>query len=906
MTPERWKQIEKLYHAALELEPARRAAFLAQACAGDESLHKEVESLLAYDGQAESFIEGAALADAAKLSVGEQAKSEEGRAKYCPQCQGQYSKTQRFCLEDGALLSLRDPYNLVSRTLADKYRLDALVGVGGMGAVYSAYQLGINRRVAFKILLPHLALANDRVVELFEREAQMAGSLSHENIAVVYDAGRTSDGLAYMVMEWLEGHTLEEALNVSGPLSLTRIAHILRQVCAALDAAHSRHIIHRDLKPSNVILVEQPDWGEQVKVLDFGIAKVITDAVGSSVSQAMGTPHYASPEQFNPGAHIDGRTDIYSLGVVLYQLLTGRLPLDAPSQQELIQLHLMAQPPSIRELRPDVPVDIEQLVLRMLAKDPERRPQRVTDIPAFFEGVLNGRDLGQEEYSSGTTTAEMPVPSKSRSVSTGKRVALLYKRHAQPDEQLLKFLETWLATHGYQVFVDRHLAIGVEWAKEIERQIRTSDTVIPLLSAASVASEMLAYEVNIAREAAEQQQGKPRLLPVRINYEKPLPEPLAAILNPIQYALWNGPQDNGRLVAELLNGMITAPIVQSSLPLKKLEPVGGAVPLDSEFYIVRPTDEKFQSAIARQDSIVLIKGARQVGKTSLLARGIQQAREAGAKVVLTDFQALTAASLASVEKLILMLAESFADQLGLDVFPSQMWNPNLSPGINFERYLRREVLTKVSSPIVWGLDEVDRLFTCDFGSEVFGLFRSWHNKRALDPTGLWQRLTLAIAYATEAHLFITDLNQSPFNVGTQLALEDFTFEQTAELNRRYGFPLREAAGVARYFHLVGGHPYLVRRGLHEIVTQGMGLTAFEALADRDEGPFGDHLRRILVLLAQDPILCDVVRGVLQGRPCPTAESFYRLRSAGVMAGDSARDVRPRCQLYATYLERHLL
>src|SRR4029434_1802258 len=115
----------------------------------------------------------------------------------------------------------------------------------------------------------------------------------------------------------------------------------------------------------------------------------------------------------------------------------------------------------------------------------------------------------------------------------------------------------------------------------------------------------------------------------------------------------------------------------------------------------------------------------------------------------------------------------------------QVWNPHLGPSSNFERYLRREALAEAAPPLVWGLDEVDRLSTCDFGSGVFGLFRSWHNKRALDPQGPWQQLTLAIAYATEAHLFITDLNQSPFNVGTRLALEDFNFEQVAELNRRY-------------------------------------------------------------------------------------------------------------------------
>jgi hypothetical protein len=273
---------------------------------------------------------------------------------------------------------------------------------------------------------------------------------------------------------------------------------------------------------------------------------------------------------------------------------------------------------------------------------------------------------------------------------------------------------------------------------------------------------------------------------------------------------------------------------------------------------------------------------------------------------LTDLQKLNAADLASAATFYLALADLIADQLGLDVAPDAVWNARRGPSINFERYVRREALGKISTPLVWGLDEVDRLFTCSFGSEVFGLFRSWHNERSLDPAGPWQRLTMAIAYATEAHLFITDMNQSPFNVGTRLTLEDFTRPQVAELNKRYGSPLKDEAEVARYYQLVSGHPYLVRCGLQEMVAHQRDLAALEAIADREEGPFGDHLRRIIASLEQDPALCEVARGILQGQPCPTQESFYRLRSAGLIAGNSTRDARVRCQLYTTYLGKRLL
>ena len=337
----------------------------------------------------------------------------------------------------------------------------------------------------------------------------------------------------------------------------------------------------------------------------------------------------------------------------------------------------------------------------------------------------------------------------------------------------------------------------------------------------------------------------------------------------------------------------------------ELEPVGGAMPLDSQFYITRPADEHFRAAIARRDSIVLIKGARQVGKTSLLARGLQQAREAGSRIVLTDLQMLNESDLASVETLFLSLAELIAYRLDLGGCPRDVWDPLHSPNFNFEVYLQRHALGASQAPIVWGVDEVDRLFSRPFASEVFGLFRSWHNARSLDPDGPWRRLTLVMAYATEAHLFITDLNQSPFNVGTRLTLEDFTPEQTVDLNLRYGSPLRTDGEVKRYFGLIGGNPYLAQRGLHEMAQRRLALDELEAVAASDDGPFGDHLRRMLTALAQDQTMRQAMIAVIDGGACPTAESFYRLRSAGLVAGDSANDARPRCRLYAAYLKGRL-
>jgi hypothetical protein len=273
---------------------------------------------------------------------------------------------------------------------------------------------------------------------------------------------------------------------------------------------------------------------------------------------------------------------------------------------------------------------------------------------------------------------------------------------------------------------------------------------------------------------------------------------------------------------------------------------------------------------------------------------------------LTDVQTLSDSLLESAESLFRTFAESICDQLSLNTAVSEVWNEARGWNVNFERFMRRDVLAATEAPIVWGLDEIDRLFGYPYSKSVFGLFRAWHNERSLDPEGPWSRLTFAIAYATEAHLFISDLNQSPFNVGTRLGLQDFTVQEVADLNRRYGSPLKDDDEIGRFMHLVGGHPYLVRRGLHALVESREALDQFLEKAGRDDNVFGDHLRRMLQSLRQDESLCAAMREVLHGNGCLNPETFYRLQSAGLISGNSDVESRPRCSLYRQFLERHLL
>jgi serine/threonine protein kinase len=289
----------------------------------------------------------------------------------------------------------------VGRTLLDKYSVMALVGLGGMGAVYFARHLGIDRSVAFKILQPNVAISSEYVVELFEREAKLAGRLAHENIVDVKDAGHTPDGIAYIAMESLDGRTLDEELSKHRRLGFRRAVGIIRQIACALGEAHAKHVVHRDLKPGNIMLLDTPDGRDQIKALDFGIGKVFEESTANSpVSALVGTPHYASPEQLTIGGFVDGRSDIYSLGAIFYRLLGGQAPFNGSSIGELLQMQLTVPPKPLRVLRPETPPVIERLVDEMLAKVPAGRPQSAGEVLTRLGRILD--EFEDEELGAGS------------------------------------------------------------------------------------------------------------------------------------------------------------------------------------------------------------------------------------------------------------------------------------------------------------------------------------------------------------------------------------------------------------------------------------------------------------------------------------------------------------------------
>ncbi|HZT60192.1 MAG TPA: serine/threonine-protein kinase [Pyrinomonadaceae bacterium] len=305
--------------------------------------------------------------------------------KTCPKCGRQYADTNTLCPTDGTVLkkSAKDDA-LLGQVLAGKYRIEEKIDEGGMGCVYRATHVLMEKTVAIKVLHPALA-ADDKIVARFTREAKAASRISHPHAIVVTDFGEAENGVVYMVMEYLRGSTLKDVIRAEGPLPLARTAEIVRQVAGALEAAHAEGVIHRDLKSDNIMLEETSTGGDWAKVLDFGIAKIqqdvdVTDPGLTAPNIIIGTPQYMSPEQCSQAARIDARSDVYSFGVILFEMLAGHVPFAGDSPTATMMKHLQEPPPPILEERKDLPASVAKVVERALAKNPEERFQSAEEM----------------------------------------------------------------------------------------------------------------------------------------------------------------------------------------------------------------------------------------------------------------------------------------------------------------------------------------------------------------------------------------------------------------------------------------------------------------------------------------------------------------------------------------------
>jgi serine/threonine protein kinase len=365
---DRWQQVEKICQSALELEESQRTAFLEKACAGDEELRREVESLLRFDSGGERFIEKPAMEVAAKMIAQEK------------------------------------PESLIGQQLGS-YQILSLLGTGGMGVVYQARDTRLKRSVAMKVL-PRDMMSDPERKRRFIQEARAASALNHPHIITIHDVGHEG-GIDFVVMEYVAGKTLDQLIPRKG-LRLNETLKLSIQMADALAKAHTGGIIHRDLKPSNVMVTDDG----LVKVLDFGLAKLTEVAEGgdgptrtlehqTEEGTILGTVSYMSPEQAE-GKKVDARSDIFSFGSVLYEMVTGQQAFHGDSKMSMLAAVLNQEPKSISQLVPTVPLDLEKTINRCLRKDRERRYQYMADVK------INLQEL-KEESDSGILTEALPT-----------------------------------------------------------------------------------------------------------------------------------------------------------------------------------------------------------------------------------------------------------------------------------------------------------------------------------------------------------------------------------------------------------------------------------------------------------------------------------------------------------------
>jgi hypothetical protein len=496
------------------------------------------------------------------------------------------------------------------------------------------------------------------------------------------------------------------------------------------------------------------------------------------------------------------------------------------------------------------------------------------------------------------------------------KIFISYKRNVEPDTPVATAVyEALLKEHD--VFIDKTIQVGEKWAQRIQREIKESDYLIVFLSEHSVNSEMVVAEIETAHRHGKEY-GKPSILPVRLAFDQALVYPLSAYLNPLQWALWEKDTDTHRLIEELKGAIAGRKLSDAAPTLAKTEvnfPTAfadiprdlgspeGTMPHQSPFYIERDSDHEAMEAFCQPNGVTItIKGPRQMGKSSLLIRIMQDGCGHGMRTAFLDFQMIEQASMQNPETFYRQFCSLLAWEFELEDLTEEVWKAPLGQVQKTTNYIQKHILKAIpDSPLLLAMDEVERMFASPFRSDFFSMLRSWHNRRAQG--GDWLRLNLALVTSTEPYQLISDLNQSPFNVGTVVELTDFDPEQVAELNQRHGEPLK-GADLDKLTNLLAGHPYLTRKALFLLASQRIEFEKLLIAACEDDGPFGDHLRNHLFRMSDRNELKEGLIQIIKYNRCSDEHIFFRLRGAGLVRRVS-NDVLPRNPLYAEYFGKRL-
>jgi hypothetical protein len=498
------------------------------------------------------------------------------------------------------------------------------------------------------------------------------------------------------------------------------------------------------------------------------------------------------------------------------------------------------------------------------------------------------------------------------------RFFISYRRKADDDRTLAGYLSSGLKEAGHEVFIDVGMPVGTEWAAEIGRRIDWCDFLVVLLSAASTNSEMVQGEVRLAHQR-RRSDGRPRILPIRIRLEGSLGYELECYLGPLQYLSWRTPDDSAPLLKKLLTELSSistdaeiglpyeAPVVAApgdllARPRAGVDPrlcrkqPGGAIKADDPFYIRRGADDRIDEIASSSGETLIIKGPRQMGKTSLLNRYLDEGCRLGKHCAFVDFQCFANSDLDEYLAFLNRLTSALLRCLDIDK-PTPV--PAFCSQPEFSFYVEDHIVRKVGGPLVLAFDEVDHILGRPYQQDFFGLLRAWHNDRS-KPMSAWEQVDLALVIATEPYLLIDRGDQSPFNVTVPVEPGSFPRAALDELNARYGSILG-STDLDRLFELLSGHPYLTRLAFYRLVT-GVPLPRLFENAAAADGPFGEHLRRLLLLLQEGSVnLTAALQRIIAYGTVPDEHALRRLEGAGLVIRSSGRVV-PANLLYARFFK----
>jgi len=503
-------------------------------------------------------------------------------------------------------------------------------------------------------------------------------------------------------------------------------------------------------------------------------------------------------------------------------------------------------------------------------------------------------------------------------------------RHVKPDAELAASLKKSFASRGHETFIDTGIRVGEDWAAAIDRALRDTDFFIVLLSEVSIVSDMVRKEIALAHELAKASPTRPRILPVRLNFEGKLPYDLGAYLDRLQYLLWKPDQPMEALSKQLLEAMeaevpegphvapeelsyegneeLYAATEGKGAPLPAADPRlvqvpdSGTLQIDSPFYVRRDSDDAADACLRQQTPTTIVKAPRQMGKSSLLARMHAQAQALGRKSWYLDFQLVDSEHMENLDTLFRHLARQMGRAFAANLHPKDVWDEDEGPMGNLTTYLEDAVLAPIESPVQIVFDEADRVFDRPYRDKLFATVRGWHNLRSTNPR--FRKLTLVIGHSTTPTLWIQDVNQSPFNIGHPIRLRTFAAAEIAQLASNHACNL-SADEIDKLLNLLGGHPYLTRLALYMLAANGWTAGHVINIADDESGPFGDHLRGLSWMLQQSPELHDCLRSVAQGKGCADEKHFQKLWAAGLVRGQTRAQARITCDLYERYLRNHL-